>query len=247
MTSVNVLAGKVRIIGSNDKNYYLNLANDINSSKDYEVLKFPISAPGFTDDNTGWGDSKVSARYKQSTSVDVPSGSNTSLYDKYGAQTTKAIGIYQYNDDSNKTNNGINLKGSSIIALPDANTISDYVFAEYGSGSKVTNFIVLKVERIKPVTVTIKIIYSSSSPKVEYSSSVSQTSGEKVTIEVTDFSDYSKFEWYVEWVLDGTNSTNSFDFDMSNIISQMLGTHLITVVGYKKDVPYSTIISIEVK
>jgi len=189
--TANVTAGKITIRGSGP--YYLNVANTIvtttiNASKKYEVMKIP---------NTGWNaTSRISANYTLAGTVSIINDTQYS-----GWETGKDIGIYQYRT-AVSTGYGISLNGMSIIKLEAIDTTNDYIFAEYDDiDHPVTNFFVLKVERldeISTITATITAVIGFTSefipdidPVVGFSQSASTAT---FTLRVTNGSGYN-FVW----------------------------------------------------
>jgi hypothetical protein len=134
--------GAVTIIGPDT--YYLDLAPLIKAGNNYEVMKVP---------NTGnWQDnSRTSARYATdnigSTVFPSPLLDGTNEPDgRYIKFKNLLVGIYQYTSDV-KTNKGILLDNMSLLRLPLSYGTSDYVFAEFDTDGRVTNFVVLNIDR----------------------------------------------------------------------------------------------------
>ncbi|GBU27765.1 hypothetical protein R84B8_01306 [Treponema sp. R8-4-B8] len=116
--------------------YYLDLSNEIDVSKNYEIMMVPSTR--------AWGTvSRLSAYYKGSLASNLPSVGSS--YQQYNVSSGKEIGMYQYPDAVNT--GSINLRGKSIIECPEAGTPpSDYVFIEYDKDYNITKFIFLRVE-----------------------------------------------------------------------------------------------------
>jgi len=251
----SITNGIVKIIGGTADNiYFLNLAPVISNDKNYEVMKNPISG----DSNQAWGDSKTSARYISNSST-TPNPYNLdatqieSRYDKY--LNAKSRGIFQYNKSVTTTNSsGIQLNGMSIIALADPPTISDYIFAEYDSNSKVTKFIVLNVERVLIYNVTFSTISADWTSAVipvfnggATISPVSQSSSTiTVTITLTNDSDFdvSTIKWYDDGTQIGTGKTLTISETLassSTLNWYQQGTHTITFEACEAggSIPYS--------
>jgi len=256
--TADLSTGNVTIKGTKD--YYLNVGTLIDANKVYQVMKIPI--PGLSGTNTPWGNSKTSANYDQNSSV-------FDLGGKYNPHdSSREIGIYQYRKqvyaDPPPKKLNINLLNKSLIALTGINTQSDYVFAEYDNSGKITNFIVLNINRLDETIVDIKVdvtYTSEKSPEVTVTApsstqispdnkySFSQNVNQDIIINVSNSTtiNYTKIEWYKDNTPPATGTSYTFSIsDANGAYNKQAGVHQIMVVGYKDGIPYSTIISITI-
>jgi hypothetical protein len=203
---VSITNGAVTIIRPNTGIYYLNLAPEISVNNDYEVIKKHISGV-----NTSWGDFRTSAFYIGSgPSIGIANIQNDSYYQKFRART---IGIYQYRKEVS-TGGGVPLLDKSIIALPDADTQSDYVFAEYDSEDKITKFTVLTVERME-IKTPVATDYTFGN--------LNQKAGSVTDVTITPQSGKSSGARTIYY--EGTSGTT---YAKSTTVPQLAGTYTVT-------------------
>jgi len=248
----NLTGGAVTI--SDNKDYFLNVAPVIDATKKYQVMKIPI--PGLSGTNTPWGNFRTSANYTGTSNVyGITETIYQNQYNKH--DTSKDIGIYQYRTQvfADPTHFNLDLQNMSIIAVANVNTQSDYVFTEYDTSDKITNFVVLRVNRPdeKKITIDVTVTYTSKdSPAVTVTpsgGSFPQNSNLDISISVNSAGSYTEIKWYKDNSTTPTAGT-SFTFsinDDNSAYNKQAGKHQITLVGYKNGIPYSTIVEITIR